>query len=114
MAERVNHNTEKKKPNFSIPVGKTIYINYPPYCANKFSTVSREVAMFVNKVIAENKIEDKYLEEPKRERFAISIEESKAKKFKEICDKYKSRGLLNYYSSPICKFIEESLKEGKK
>jgi hypothetical protein len=110
-AKRVELHGEKKKPNFSIPIGKNVFINYPIYCANKFSSVSREVSIFVNKVIEENKIDEKYLEEPKKERFTISIEESKAKKFKDICNRYKQKGLLNYYSSPITKYIEKQLKE---
>jgi biopolymer transport protein ExbB/TolQ len=111
MAKRIDLHAEKKKPNLSIPVGKTVYTNYPVHCANIFSSVSREVTLFVNKVIEENKIEEKYLEEPKKERFAISIEETKAKKFKEICERYKKEGKLNYYTTPITKKIEEQLKE---
>jgi len=114
MAKRVDLHSEKKKPNFSIPVGKTVYTQYPVHCANVFSSVSREVTMFVNKVLEENKIPDEFLEEPKKERFAISIEASKAEKFKSICERYKKLGLLNYYSSPITKFIEKQLIEGKK
>lgn len=110
MAKRINLHQEKKKPNLSIPVGKTLHTNYPVYCANKFSSVSREVAMFINKVIEENKIEDEFLEEPKKERFAISIEVSKAEAFKKICERYKKTGQLNYFTSPITKYIEKQLR----
>ena len=111
MARRIDLHGEKKKPNMSIPVGKTLFLAYSVYCANKVSSVSREIALYVNKVVEEGRIEDKYLEEPKKEKFAISVEESKANKFKEICERYKKEGKLNYYTSPIINRIKEQLKE---
>jgi biopolymer transport protein ExbB/TolQ len=113
MARRIDLHGEKKKPNMSIPIGKKIFLKYPIYCSDKVSSVSREVTLFINKVIEEDKIDEKYLEEPKKEKFAISIEESKASKFKEICERYKKEGKLNYYTAPIIKKIEEQLKEAE-
>jgi hypothetical protein len=114
MPKRVELHQEKKKPNFSIPVGETVYRNYPIYCSNNFSSVSREITLFMKKCIEENKIEEKYLEEPKKERFSISVEDSIVQKFVQLCEKYKQKGLLNYNSTPLLKRIIEQLEEKKK